>query len=479
MYPYEVKQITLFTTALCNLNCSYCYICKDKQGNLKLIDDELVEHWNKDIFLNQILNFDPSVKETLETIELWGGEPFLHIERFLDNSKKWLDNFPNVNKISWSTNFVVSNQVKLIEDLINNISVNYPNRNWVFECQISIDGPENMNDFGRGAKVTQTIIDNFKQLCLIKINNPNAKLKVSFKPTLSRETFLFLSTPKQVRQWFKFFSDNFFKPFKELKAPFSLFLGIFNCASPVNWTAADGKIYAKILENIASVEDEIINSYPGWDLFPTLVPDAGTILENLPLDEVLKYASFDDFLKHNSHEFICNGCCGALHYSLTLIPHNKYTICHRGIFDEYVDYCNNLINKDDFHGLANKFYSAIANGIDWIFSEEEMKKIIEVMNQIYCHQHSIWFTDIVQNMRHYALSGIIDSKYQNPDESIKVVNAILNKSVCLADNYVTTGSWITYHNLDLPLLFNGAADIAYNSASKGFKRLQEKARKEI
>ena len=473
---YEIKQVTLFTTALCNLNCSYCYICKDKQGNLKLIDDELKEHWDNDIFLNQLLHFDNSIQETLETIELWGGEPFLHIERFLNNRKKWLDSFPHVNKISWSTNFVVKDQVELIQNFINQISADYPERDWLFECQISIDGPKEMNDFGRGKGVTQIIINNFKKLCSIQLNNPHINFKVSFKPTLSRETFQFLSTPEQVKSWFKFFSDNFFLPYKESKAPFSFFMGIFNCASPVTWTENDGKIYANIIKNIALVEDEIISSYPGWDIFHTLVPDAGTILDGAIPKDLLRYSTFNEFLKDNTHEYICNGCCGVLHYSLTLIPHNKYTVCHRGIFDEYVDYCNNLINKTDFHGLSNKFYSAIANGIDWIFSEEQMKKIITTMNQIYCHSHSIWFTDLIQNMRHYALSGIIDSKYQDPNESMKVANIILNKSVCLADNYITTGSWTTYHNLDIPLFFNGAADIIYNSAEKGFHRLQEKAR---
>ena len=34
-------NITLFTTALCNLNCGYCYICKDATGCLKQIDDDL------------------------------------------------------------------------------------------------------------------------------------------------------------------------------------------------------------------------------------------------------------------------------------------------------------------------------------------------------------------------------------------------------------------------------------------------------
>ena len=35
------KHCTLFTTALCNLNCSYCYICKDSEGGLHQIDKDI------------------------------------------------------------------------------------------------------------------------------------------------------------------------------------------------------------------------------------------------------------------------------------------------------------------------------------------------------------------------------------------------------------------------------------------------------
>lgn len=476
---YEIKQVTLFTTALCNLNCSYCYICKDKNGNLKLIDNELKECWDNNIFIKQLLDFDSNIINTLETIELWGGEPFLHFERFTNHIHDWLDTFVNVNKISWSTNFIVPNEIETIENLISLLSQFYPERDWLIECQISIDGPEEINDFGRGKGVTKQIVDNFKKLCLIQYDNKNIKLKITFKPTISRETFQFLSTQEQIKAWFKFFSDNFYIPFKEQKALFQLYLGIFNCASPVTWTQQDGKLYAALLKNMQEVEEEIISTYPGWEIFPTIIPDAATILDRLDVKESLQYSTFQNYLDNNTHEYICNGCCGALHYSLTCIPHNKFTVCHRGIFDEYVDYCNNLIDKEDFHGLSQKFYQAISNGVDWVFTQEEMHKVMSVMDQMYCHSHSIWFTDLIQNMRHYALTGLIEDKYKDPNECIKVANVILNKSVCIADNYTTTGSWATYHNLDIPLLFNGAADIAYESAKKGFIRFQQRARKEL
>ena len=49
----DITHATLFTTALCNLNCAYCYICKDKDGNLKQIDDDIAREFANDSYINQ------------------------------------------------------------------------------------------------------------------------------------------------------------------------------------------------------------------------------------------------------------------------------------------------------------------------------------------------------------------------------------------------------------------------------------------
>ena len=72
-------NITLFTTALCNLNCGYCYICKDATGCLKQIDDDLAKDFENGSQIKQVYDVDPEADKHIKHITLWGGEPFLHI----------------------------------------------------------------------------------------------------------------------------------------------------------------------------------------------------------------------------------------------------------------------------------------------------------------------------------------------------------------------------------------------------------------
>ena len=84
-------NITLFTTALCNLNCGYCYICKDATGCLKQIDDDLAKDFENGSQIKQVYDVDPEADKHIKHITLWGGEPFLHIERFIDHFEEYVE----------------------------------------------------------------------------------------------------------------------------------------------------------------------------------------------------------------------------------------------------------------------------------------------------------------------------------------------------------------------------------------------------
>jgi pyruvate formate-lyase activating enzyme-like uncharacterized protein len=55
------EHITLFTTALCNLNCNYCYICKDAKNCLLDIDKQIDEDFKNNTYINQIKDLGDNV----------------------------------------------------------------------------------------------------------------------------------------------------------------------------------------------------------------------------------------------------------------------------------------------------------------------------------------------------------------------------------------------------------------------------------
>lgn len=189
-----------------------------------------------------------------------------------------------------------------------------------------------------------------------------------------------------------------------------------------------------------------------------------------------EWTSYDDYLKLFLSP-TCGGHCGATRYGITLIPHEKFTICHRGIFDSYVDYCNNLHNRSNFHDLSAEFYN-IDNSDKWIFNKEQWFKMYNLLGNLCTKKHHIWTTDLVNTVQNSAFAGIIDEKYQDRNNIIPTIPVLLTKSCCIQDSLILTGSWVTAAWLEVPLLYNGALDIVLDELNKLFDT-KNKERKRI
>ena len=447
----DITHATLFTTALCNLNCAYCYICKDKDGNLKQIDDDIAREFANDSYINQILAYGDDIQEKLDSLTLWGGEPFLHMERFTSRIDKWFEAFPNINKIDTSTNFTIPNQYKIVENLLAVIAKQPLKEPLFFDLQISIDGYEEMNDVSRGTGVTQRFLENFRGLCHINYDRSKIRLYVHTKPTLSKATFHFLDTPEQCEKWFKFFDDEMFKPYSQAGQPFEFSLSLYNLAQPTEWTKEDGIYFAQVMRSMQSVD---IKKYAGWRCYTTGVPIAGAMC-HVEMNQPNK--RFCDKM--------CGGGCGAFTHSIVPIPNGMYTMCHRGLFDEYVDYCNNVSKRDELNGLSEAYFNP-RNAQEWVYDLETFKKMNRAIAPLDDCPHQSIYTDWVIFIREYAKAGLIDKKWEDIKMIDKVIPYFMENSYCVQDGYIFSGSWVTVAHLEIPVLFNGAMDVALDELEK-------------
>lgn len=477
----DIQSCTLFSTALCNLNCEYCYICKDAGGNLKKIDDDLASDWENNIYLKRLLELDPCIKNNLSMVEIWGGEPFLHFDRFLNHFQEWAEALPNFNELRWSTNFTIPNQVQTIEKLFNLIEKYSPQKQFNIDCQISIDGPEEFTDKARGMGVTSAILKNFNDLCKLKFNTDKIKLTVHPKSTFSRETlFTYFYTEEQIYNWYKFFSEEMYQPYIENNCKWDFSLGMYTLAMPTDWSSEDGVEYAKILSKIVKLTPKIKHDFPCWKSFYSLVPEVNDALRNHPAFRNIhdrEFFSYDDYVNLFDKPS-CGGHCGAIRYGVTLIPHNKFTVCHRGIFDSYLDYCNTIHNLDDFHGLSKEFFLNDKSK-EWVYDKEEMIKMYNLLGNL-CHKnHQIWYTDLLINVQEAAKAQIIDPKYQDRSLIQLTAPVLLTRATCIQDNLLLSGSWMTPPFLEIPLLYNGAMDIILNELDRLFKEKLHERKREL
>ena len=88
------NKIILYDTALCNLNCSYCFISKN-QG-LKEVDEELKKSFaDKDYYLNLAKKYLNNDLSNITHLEIWGGETLLHLDRTFNFIDQLINNSPN------------------------------------------------------------------------------------------------------------------------------------------------------------------------------------------------------------------------------------------------------------------------------------------------------------------------------------------------------------------------------------------------
>ena len=63
-------------------------------------------------------------------------------------------------------------------------------------------------------------------------------------------------------------------------------------------------------------------------------------------------------------------------------------------------------------------------------------------------------------------SGLIDKKWEDIKMIDKVIPYFMENSYCVQDGYIFSGSWVTVAHLEIPVLCNGAMDVALDELEK-------------
>ena len=474
----QFSCITVFTTALCNLNCSYCYICKDKNGGLKQIDDDLQKCFDENFYIKQVLDIDPNCHNSIDTISLWGGEPFLGIYRFIDHIPDFFKNFPNITTIDFSTNMSLSDHPERLCDLVQVIEKNYyllnasqKKQKIRISGQISIDGYKEMNDTTRGLGVTDKIYQNWEKFVnMVDFDKSKIFFHFTTKSTFSKDSWHFVDTAEKAFKWCESFDKNLYQPWRKSKCKVIYEHGFWNNAMPSEYSQKDGLKYAEVTKAFVDAYEKVHNELPSFKNYKTIVAEAlgpvGLLEENYQKDFSLLTKSMS-----------CKKCgmgCGVFSYNLVPIPNGKFTMCHRGLFDSYTDYINNMNQQEHLNGLAN-LWSSIDAKKYWIFDKEEILQMHNTINKLYEYTNYTFYTDLIQQVKNYADSGLIDSKYQNISEIEPTVSILLSRSQCIQDCFIFGGSWTTRTPLEIPLFYNGSMDLIVNEIKRNARRMKNEA----
>ena len=422
-----------YTAAICNLNCRYCSI--DKNPVLVSIDKELENSFKGDYYINFLKEIFPD-PEQLERVETWGGEPSLGWHRMHNLLNQIINFYPKFSTFFSSTNMVQPTFLKELEDLLD-IFGNYPDRKFRFILQLSLDGPDEINDKNRGKNVTNKIREVFLKMCdnFINIIPQNVFVETYFKPTLDNECIEKLQTKESIINYYNFFEefyDVFYKINKSNNV--KIFPTIPNTATPGRNTVEDGKNFS----NMCKICKEIEKDNP-FKYFEKITP-----------------------YNNNSCRQVTNidrpgFTCGTCKFTIGLLPNDMISGCHAAFVDLLEEY-QKSIKKEHYNSKSLDYGIFNKDSINFFcFHKSELAKREKQIEYYYKENTTARLITLKTLIQTLAYAGQIDEIFIDEEKALQAADLYsINASNCMKDN-IGASSSITIPSASLiKLLLNGA-----------------------
>lgn len=441
------SHLVLYTTAVCNLNCVYCYI--DKNPALIKIDKELDKSFQGDYYFKFAKEIFPNPDE-LETVEFWGGEPSLRLDRSYHTVEKLISYYPNLKNFFMSTNFTSDNWNDQFFGFIK-ILQKHPERKFYFNLQLSLDGPAYINDTQRGKNVTARFREHFVSYVgklneVLGIPCNNVFIGAQFKPTLTSEIIKDLITDKEtIADYYRFFES--FKSYFHTNCTIpnaDLYLTIPNTATPSPHTKEDGLNFARYCRFCSELMDENRNKKRIFKYYNNIMPFT-------PVYKV-QYGS-------SSYCQSC-GACGSGKSVVGLLPFDYISCCHNGFVNLISDYKKESENHTD-RTLDLRLFMNQSNYM--IRTKEQFLQYEKNVAFAYDDFSSAKLGNIASMITLLAKNGQVSQKYIDTREALNGALYIQAATAyCFRDNVAVTGSAALFPTGLLKLLLNGAREIIEN-----------------
>lgn len=428
----ELENLTLYTSGICNLKCGYCFIHKNPA--LTILHKKFMDSYENP---NYYLNFLDKLKNiydlnNLFSITLWGVEPSYGFRNASETLKLLMKKYPKINRLNTSTNFT---RDTVVDDLLYMLKYLKDSQEYIFSLQISIDGPEQFTDLGRGIGTTKKILDNL-HILISRLNElpKNVKLQISAKSTLSADEFPMLNDEKSLYDFFNFFETKFWNPIS--KTNIGMQLHRTTPALPYQYTTEDGKIFNELLKKCIT----LANNNPFKYETPFL--DRITIRKAQEFTPKCTYKCYGLF-------------CGAGVKNIGLLPDYKVCSCQREFIaaaPEYYDYSDSYKPDTVDPSIFGDFKRRNIFCLDY--------KDHERLIYSYLNFHGSNATSIISSttalVMILAQVGQVLEKYKDKKEatliSQKFIRLVGN---CYVDSYSVTGTLSEEYMGCLKLYLNG------------------------
>lgn len=314
--------------------------------------------------------------------------------------------------------------------------------------QLSMDGPEYINDANRGKGVTKRCVKYLKEL-VDKINKQglpeNIKLHFSGKPTLSTKNIeKDLTSKEKVIEYYQDLEKNCYSILHEIKDQTNITFSyaVPNVAVPAPDTSYTGKCFANVCKWCRELEE---NSKEYFKYFETICPFSNDY-----------YKTEKDLNKLNEFRM---GCGTGVH-SIMMMPNGYYITCHSAFGDIVDDYKKLAYNSEKYENKVVNLADYMGSyDSSFVKNEEEYEKFSNHMVCALDSRSTAYgeFSKVV--IQTLASSGQIEEKYKDELEAINAL-AKIRKLVfsCTYNNQILNNSFLVPNTDQYRLFLNGALD---------------------
>lgn len=453
---HKIKSITIFGSSVCNFNCSFCFLHKNKAyGEYNKL---LCEAWDNGSYLiNMKRSLEKLNVETKDVneIQIWGGESIINIDKITKNLKDIYKLFPNISLWQLSTNFSV--HLPKFIDFIKELD-KLANFGTVFNLQFSIDGPPGeISEVGHDG--WEYYEDNIKLLTdtfnNYKLNN--ITINMIIHSTLNKEHYLKLADYDYLKDYMIKMYE-FGKSIKDRCISKSLYFNqdiIYpNLATPYEDTKEDGEKIAQIFY----MWDKLYKDY-----FEKLGLRNNKFYSGMGL-----FANIKRLTAPNSE-------CRELSEALSITHEGKIVECSGSFIDDFEPYLTELLETKEFDNyLTSKVHKNMSmyNPVD-CSDKDIARKEWSIHVGGYRGNLTTYLQTTIKAANELAHSGQILDKYKDNFPLLhKHCSLMLNCSSCSRNNIAETRMPYVLPIGAIRRFLNGAIDYIYDDLYNNFERVE-------
>ena len=283
-----------------------------------------------------------------------------------------IERYPYFNTMFSSTNFSYPQWTEKFFGLMEQFR-QYAPRKFEYILQLSLDGPEHINDMNRGEGVTKKCVANLDlMLQMLPERLPeNVTLVTHFKGTLDNTSIAQLDTKEKIIEYFQFYDELYDKMMTATQDMPNVIIGptIPNTAVPSPVTKEDGIAFANLCKHCREIEKEnLTQNY--FKRYKQITP----------------YSEGVGMRCHHCEIRSTSILCGTGSKIIGFLPQDMISVCHEGFtqfYEEYKEYASksNRVNEGTIN--FNKYIAEQGSSIlcmteDKYYEYEEF--ILEIFN---------------------------------------------------------------------------------------------------